>query len=123
MLQKTIPIIRIFDEALAKDYYLNWLGFSLNWEHRFEENAPLYCSIQKDAAEFHLSEHFGDGVPGIRLFIECTQLEQWCRALNEKKYRYYRPAVEKTFYNSLCMTLKDPFGNTLLFNQALPETP
>ncbi len=31
-----IPILRIFDEAKAEEFYLDFLGFKLDWEHRFE---------------------------------------------------------------------------------------
>jgi catechol 2,3-dioxygenase-like lactoylglutathione lyase family enzyme len=31
-----IPILRIFDEAKARAFYVDWLGFKVDWEHRFE---------------------------------------------------------------------------------------
>ena len=40
-----IPILRIFDEAKAKEFYLDFLGFRLDWEHRFEAHLPLYMQI------------------------------------------------------------------------------
>lgn len=36
--QKTIPILRIFDVEKAKEFYVGFLGFSVDWEHHFEEN-------------------------------------------------------------------------------------
>lgn len=32
----TTPILRIFDERKAKEFYLDYLGVRLDWEHRFE---------------------------------------------------------------------------------------
>ncbi|MDC9567315.1 glyoxalase superfamily protein, partial [Pseudoalteromonas sp. GAB2316C] len=32
---QAIPVIRIFDEAKAKDFYLGFLGMTLDREHRF----------------------------------------------------------------------------------------
>ena len=29
------PILRIFDEAKAKEFYVDFLGFSVDWEHRY----------------------------------------------------------------------------------------
>lgn len=40
-LAPAIPIIRIFSEEKAKEFYLDFLGFKLEWEHRFEEQLPL----------------------------------------------------------------------------------
>lgn len=37
ILSTTIPILRIFDEAKAKEFYVAFLGFSVDWEHRFGE--------------------------------------------------------------------------------------
>ena len=33
---------RIFDVAEADEFYLGFLGFTVDWDHRFDENAPLY---------------------------------------------------------------------------------
>jgi hypothetical protein len=35
-LGKITPILRIFDEAKAKGFYVDFLGFKIDWEHRFE---------------------------------------------------------------------------------------
>ncbi|MBA4160284.1 MAG: VOC family protein, partial [Gemmatimonadetes bacterium] len=39
---RTTPILRIFDEAKAKEFYVAFLGFTVDWEHRFEDDLPLY---------------------------------------------------------------------------------
>ena len=39
---KTTPILRIFDEAKAREFYVDFLGFTVDWDHRFEANTPLY---------------------------------------------------------------------------------
>ncbi|VVN98440.1 hypothetical protein PS691_02432 [Pseudomonas fluorescens] len=61
---KTTPILRIFDEAKALEFYLDFLGFTLDWQQRFEENFPLYLQVSRDACVLHLSEHHGDSSPG-----------------------------------------------------------
>ena len=48
MLLKNIPILRIFDVAKAKEFYICWLGFTLEWEHQFEPDTPYYIGIKKD---------------------------------------------------------------------------
>ncbi|WP_373095204.1 glyoxalase superfamily protein [Zhongshania sp.] len=47
---QTIPIMRIFDEEKAKDFYLGYLGMQLDWAHRFAAELPNYrftCRRQK----------------------------------------------------------------------------
>src|SRR5437773_10613657 len=34
-MQTAIPILRIFSIEKAKEFYLDFLGFSIDWEHRF----------------------------------------------------------------------------------------
>jgi len=46
---QAIPIIRIFDEAKAKEFYLEFLGMSLDWEHRFEPGFPMAISGSRKA--------------------------------------------------------------------------
>jgi uncharacterized glyoxalase superfamily protein PhnB len=117
MIQKTIPILRIFDVAKAKEFYIDWLGFEIEWEHQFEPGTPYYIGIKKDDIQFHLSEHHGDSVPGVRVFIVSTELEKYFAGLQSRPYKYYRPSIQETFYGCREMTVQDPFGNKLSFNE------
>lgn len=121
MLQSVTPILRIFDIAKAKEFYIDWLGFKLEWEHTFDENFPVYMEISKDNIKIHLSEHYGDATPGSSIFVACTDIHAWCESLKAKNYKYYKPGVERTFYKAWCMKLTDPFGNRLSFNEAITE--
>jgi uncharacterized glyoxalase superfamily protein PhnB len=119
MLQKNIPILRIFDVDKAKEFYISWLGFKIDWEHQFEPGMPYYFGISKDDIQMHLSEHYGDATPGSKVYIVCNEIKDYCRELQAKNYKYYRPCVEKTFYGALSMEVTDPFGNKLSFNENL----
>ncbi len=119
MLQQAIPMLRIFDEDKARAFYIDWLGFTIEFEHRFEPEMPIYLGIRKDNLQIHLSEHHGDGTPGTKVYIVCAEIKKYHAELVAKQYKYYRPSVEKTFYNTLCMEVQDPFSNKLLFNQEL----
>jgi catechol 2,3-dioxygenase-like lactoylglutathione lyase family enzyme len=37
-----VPVLRIFDIATADEFYQGFLGFSVDWHHRFDPSAPLY---------------------------------------------------------------------------------
>ncbi len=49
------PVMRIFDEAKAKEFYIGFLGFGLDWEHRFGDNFPLYAQVSRAGLTLHLS--------------------------------------------------------------------
>ena len=74
-LGKITPILRIFDEAKAKEFYVDFLGFKVDWEHRFADDLPLYMGISKGDCVLHLSEPFGDCCPGAALRIETDDVE------------------------------------------------
>lgn len=62
-LSSTTPILRIFDEDKAREFYVQFLGFQVDWEHRFEPGLPLYLQVSRDACVLHLSEHHGELLP------------------------------------------------------------
>jgi catechol 2,3-dioxygenase-like lactoylglutathione lyase family enzyme len=116
---QTIPVLRIFDVPKAQQFYLDYLGFRMDWEHRFEPEAPLYMQISRAACVLHLSEHHGDGSPGATVFLRVEGLEAFHRELEGRNYRYQRPGLEHAPWNARLMQLTDPFGNRLRFNEDL----
>jgi catechol 2,3-dioxygenase-like lactoylglutathione lyase family enzyme len=74
---QTVPILRIFDVAKAREFYPDYLGFRTDWEHRFEPDLPLYLQISKGGCVLHLSEHYGDASPGATVFLRVTGLDDF----------------------------------------------
>ncbi|MFS0839742.1 glyoxalase superfamily protein [Paenibacillus sp. 1P03SA] len=109
------PILRIFDEHKAKQFYMEFLEFTLDWEHRFEPGMPLYMQISKDKIILHLSEHHGDCSPGATLRIGVSGVEDLQRTLAGKNYPYARPGIVRTPWETTECTVTDPFGNKLIF--------
>lgn len=110
-----IPILRIFDVAKAREFYLDYLGFTVDFEHRFEPDAPLYMGISRGACKLNLSEHHGDACPGSSVRIPVEDIDGLHAELIARPYRYYRPGVEQMPWGLREMKLVDPFGNRLLF--------
>ena len=115
----TTPIIRSFDESKAKEFYIGFLEFSLDWEHRFEDNLPLYMQISKGDCVLHISEHHGDCSPGAALRIETDNIEKYHELLISKQYKYARPDIQEMPWGSKDMSIRDPFGNKLTFTNAV----
>lgn len=112
-----IPVLRIFSEEKAREFYLEFLGFTLEWEHRFEDNAPLFMQVRRGDLVLRLSEHYGDGSPGASLTASVDLIDQLHVELNGKKYKYMRPGIENTPWKTRDMTVIDPFGNRICFSQ------
>ncbi len=113
-LSAAIPIIRIFSVDKAKEFYLDFLGFTLDWEHRFGEDFPLYAQVTRSGLTLHLSEHHGDATPGSGIFIPVEDIVALHKELHAKDYRYAKPSIETVDWGRL-LQIMDPFGNRLRF--------
>jgi len=114
---QTIPILRIFDEVKAKEFYLEFLGMTLDWEHRFEQDFPVYMQVSKDNLVLHLSEHSGDCTPGSKVFVNVSDLDGLFNEIKARTYRYNSPSIEQAPWGNRTFTVTDPFSNKLLFNE------
>lgn len=113
-----IPTLRIFDIAKAMEFYRDFLGFTVDWEHRYHEGMPLYAQISRAGMILHLSEHHGDASPGSTVLVWMRGIEAFHRELLGKKYGYSRPGLEETGYDARMVEVPDPFGNRIRFNEA-----
>lgn len=112
-----VPIFRIFSVEKAREFYIDFLGFSVDWEHRFEEAAPLYMQISRGLLVVHLSEHHGDACPGSTAYVRMQGVREFHREISDKGYRHLRPGVEKRDWAEAEMTVIDPFGNRIRFGE------
>lgn len=113
-LERAIPILRMFDEAKAREFYLDFLGFSVEFEHRFEADLPLYLGIRRDGLQLHLSEHHGDASPGATLFVPVHNIERLRDELLARRYGYARPDIVEQGWGKV-LEVHDPFGNRIRF--------
>jgi uncharacterized glyoxalase superfamily protein PhnB len=117
---RVVPILRMFDVAKAREFYLDWLGFAIDFEHRFDERAPLYMGVSRDGIVLHLSEHHGDGTPGSHVTISLASgLDAFHAELTAKRYGYMRPGIQTTEWGTRDVVVIDPFGNRIRFSQPI----
>ncbi|OJU98611.1 MAG: bleomycin resistance family protein [Shinella sp. 65-6] len=112
--EQAVPIVRIFDVAKAHEFYLGFLGFSVDWEHRYGENFPLYMQVSRGGLRLHLSEHAGDATPGGNMVVYMTGIRAFQKELIGKDYRYMKPGLEDEG-SRLEVTVTDPFQNRIRF--------
>ena len=115
------PILRCFDESKTREFFLDFLGFKVDWEHRFEDGLPLYLQVSKDGCVLHLSEHYGDCSPGAAIRIATSDVDAYQHELIAKQYKHARPGVEEMPWGGRQMSIKDPSGNRLVFFNREPE--
>jgi catechol 2,3-dioxygenase-like lactoylglutathione lyase family enzyme len=118
---RTIPILRIFSVEKAKEFYVGWLGFKIDWENQFEPNTPWYIQVSRGNLVLHLSEHHGDACPGSTVFVDMKSVEEFHGEIIAKKYKYNRPGLDLTLWNTKCVQVNDPFGNRIRFSEEIAQ--
>ena len=112
--ESPIPLLRMFDEAKAREFYLGFLGFHVEFEHRFEAGLPLYLGIIRNGLRIHLSEHHGDASPGTTVFVPMHNIELLRDELLSRQYGYGRPDIVQQGWGKI-LEVHDPFGNRIRF--------
>lgn len=124
-LQQAVPILRIFDLDKAREFYVGYLGFTWDWEHRFDPESPRYIQVSRDDVRLHLSEHHGDGTPGSALLVTTADARALHAELHSREYPTMNPGIEAEPWG-LTVTVLDPFQNRITFHEPraeeLPET-
>lgn len=118
--EQIFPIVRIFDEAKAWEFYVDFLGFAVDWEHRFGDNFPLYMQVSRAGMGLHLSGHHGDATPGSNIFVTMRGVHAYQQELAAKDYRFLKPGVEELPWGDV-MEVTDPFGNRIRFCEQKSE--
>jgi catechol 2,3-dioxygenase-like lactoylglutathione lyase family enzyme len=67
---RTITILRIFSVEKAKEFYIGWLGFKIDWEHQFEQTLPNTSRFREAISPYTSSEHYGDARPGSTVSVD-----------------------------------------------------
>jgi Glyoxalase superfamily protein len=116
--RETIPTLRMYSVEKTIEFYVGFLGFCVDFEHRFGENFPLFMQVSRAGLKLRLSEHHGDGSPGARLTIRMTGLDAFHAEITAKDYRYMKPGIKDTPWNMRDMGVIDPVGNHITFSEA-----
>jgi len=117
---KAIPTFGILDYQTAINFYVDFLGFKIDWEHRFGQTDPVYMQISKNGLTLHLSENKRFGTNAI-VFVETKNINEFQKELQERNPTNKIQDVLRTNWQTLQLEIKDPFGNLLRFNENLPD--
>jgi hypothetical protein len=112
-----IPVLRSLDETRAREFYIDYLHFTIEWEHRFDDAIPLYMRLRRDRFVLDLSEHHGDGTPGSTVWVPVSDVASLQKELLATGYPRMNPGIEADSPGGPTMEVIDPFSNTIRFCQ------
>jgi catechol 2,3-dioxygenase-like lactoylglutathione lyase family enzyme len=115
-LQPPVPVVGISSPDRAKRFYVDFLGFVIDWGWREGDDQPMYAQISRSGVSMHLSEHHA---PGTELLIRMTGLDALHAELASATHGYAL-AVRHTPDDRREVHVTDPFGNKLRFSENNP---
>ncbi|WP_431903230.1 glyoxalase superfamily protein [Amycolatopsis thermoflava] len=101
--EEVIPILRVADAAAAVAWYER-LGFTKQWEHRFEPDLPAFVEVARGPVRLFLSEHTGDARPDTLVYLRL-------RDVDAIAVSFAVPVEEAPWAREI--ELRDPDGNRL----------
>ena len=113
-----IPTLRMHDVAVAKRFYVEWLGCALDWEDG-SEDGPVYLQVSRPGLLLHLSSHHDDGTPGTVVLVEVTGIEALHAELTARPYAFFNPGIGPHPAGRV-MEVIDPSSNRLRFFERAP---
>lgn len=72
--EAVIPILRVEAADVAVKWY-ELLGFTAQWEHRFEPHLPAFVEVMRGQVRLFLSEHEGDARPGTLIYLRVDDVD------------------------------------------------
>jgi catechol 2,3-dioxygenase-like lactoylglutathione lyase family enzyme len=117
--QRVMPTLRMTDYARSKQFYVDGLGFQVDWEHRFEPSFPVFAQVSRDGLAFFLTEHTGDCPAGGLVHLYVPDVDAWFDEFRRKGIRVHEPPNED-LPSLRSMTVVDPDGNKLRICTRLP---
>lgn len=110
------PVFRITNYEQALDFYVNWLGFRIDWED-LPKGGPVYTQVSRGELVLHLSGHEGDSCLGAKARVEMRGLLVYHSQLLAKNAPHRPPSLGAAAWHNrvLEMEVVDPFSNCLVF--------
>jgi catechol 2,3-dioxygenase-like lactoylglutathione lyase family enzyme len=114
MQQRVFPQLRMTSWIRSRAFYVDGLGFQVDWEHRFEPGFPVFTQVSHDGLSVFLTEHGGYCQPGGAAYLVVDDIDPFYREI-ERRGVQPRTGPGDTPWGRREMTIIDPDGNRLRF--------
>ena len=114
MTQTVTPQFRITDVRRSIAFYVEGLGFEIDWEHRFEPGAPVFMQLTRAGQTIYLTEHAGDCQVGGAAYFVVPDVDVCYEEFLSRGVVPTEPPEDRP-WGQREMVLTDPDGNRLRF--------
>lgn len=121
MPQTVIPQLRITQASRSLAFYVDQLGFAVDWRHQFEPDFPLFFQLTRDGQTLFLTEHTGDCEVGSAVYLIVPDATAVHAAFSARG-GIATQAPLPTPWGTLECLLTDPDGNRLRFASDIAPT-
>ena len=120
MTQRVFPQLRMTSWKRTRAFYVDGLGFAVDWEHRFEPGFPVFAQVTRDGLSLFLTEHTGDCQVGGAAYFVVDDVDALYREISARGIKPSELPGD-TEWHAREMTVTDPDGNKLRFSTAASE--
>jgi len=114
MAQTVTPQFRITDARRSTPFYVDGLGFKIDWEHRFEPGFPVFMSLTRAGQTIFLTEHAGDCKVGGAAYFVVPDVDACYEEFASRGVVPTETPEDKS-WGPREMVVTDPDGNRLRF--------
>lgn len=82
MSQRVFPQLRMISWQRSKQFYIDGLGFQVDWQHQFEPGFPVFAQLTRDGLSLFLTEHAGDCQVGGAAYFVVDDVDVLCREIS-----------------------------------------
>jgi len=120
MVQTVTPQFRITDARRSIAFYVDGLGFEIDWEHRFEPGFPVFMQLTRAGQSIFLTEHAGDCRVGGAAYFVVADVDACYQAFVARGVVPTEPPADMP-WGSRELVVTDPDGNRLRFARSQAE--
>lgn len=120
MAQTVIPQLRITRAARSLPFYVQGLGFTVDWQHQFEPGLPLFLQLTREGQTIFLTEHRGDCEVGGAVYFVVPDVEACYRQFSAAGVVPTEPPQDAP-WGAREMLVTDPDGNRLRFATSVAD--
>ena len=116
---KFIPVLRVKSARQSAQFYQDNFGFTVDWEHQFGADFPLFISMSLGTLQLFLSEHQGSGMNNAELYLYVGDVDSIYDQLVSKAVQVEQPPTDQP-WGVREMKLRDLDQHRFIFATKLP---